>query len=285
MKNINISIVLYDSINECLEESILYLLGNNLINKIYIIDNSRNPVFSIVKGASEIIEYIHTGKNIGYGKGHNIALRLSMKERIKYHVVLNPDVKIYNTVIQDLYHFMESNPDVGLVMPKVLSPDGSIQYLCKLLPGPFDLLRRRFFNWGPFKKFNKKKDFIFELRFTNYERPMNVPFLSGCFMFIRTEVLQKVGLFDERFFLYCDDLDLSRRIHKVSKTVFYPYCSIYHEWGRGSYKNFRMLMIHIRDAIKYFNKWGWFNDSERKKINMAALKDIIDNSCTRDLKD
>nr|WP_028950943.1 hypothetical protein [Sulfurihydrogenibium subterraneum] len=65
---------------------------------------------------------------------------------------------------------------------------------------------------------------IYELRFTGYNKIMEVPYLSGCFMFIRTKVLEKVGLFDERFFMYLEDTELSRRIHKVSKTIFLSLC-------------------------------------------------------------
>lgn len=103
---------------------------------------------------------------------------------------------------------------------------------------------------------------------------MEVPYLSGCFMFIRTKVLEKVGLFDERFFMYLEDTDLSRRIHKISKTIYYPYVHIYHEYGKGSYKNLKLLKYHIDSAIKYFNKWGWFFDKERDFINKTTLKKL-----------
>lgn len=154
-------------------------------------------------------------------------------------------------------------------MPKVLYPDGEIQYLCKLLPSPFDLIFRRFV---PFEKWKDKRNEIYELRFTGYDEIMNIPYLSGCFMFLRVDILKKVGLFDERFFMYLEDTDLSRRIYRVAKNIFYPYVHIYHEYGKGSYKNKKLLMYHIQSAIKYFNKWGWFNDSERKKINQEILE-------------
>jgi GT2 family glycosyltransferase len=150
----------------------------------------------------------------------------------------------------------------------------TIQYLCKLLPTPFDLFGRRFLNSGPFKKIVEKGNEIYELRFTGYDKIMEVPYLSGCFMFIRTEVLKKVGFFDERFFMYLEDTDLSRRIHRVSKTVYYPEVSIYHEYGKGSYKNPKLLKYHLDSAIKYFNKYGWFFDKERDEINKKTLKKL-----------
>lgn len=272
MEAINVSIVLYKTPEKQLANVIESCLKSIYVSKIFLIDNSPTDKLKNIVQKDEKVIYIFTGKNLGYGKAHNIALKQSISEKIPYHLVLNPDIYFEPYVLEELYNFMEKNKDVGLVMPKVCSPDGSLQYLCKLLPTPLDLIGRRFLNWGPLKRWVERRNEIYELRFTKYNRIMEVPFLSGCFMFIRTKILQEVGLFDERFFLYCDDLDLSRRIHKFSKTVFYPYCTVTHEWGRGSYKKLNLLLYHIRDAIAYFNKWGWFMDKERKEINGRILK-------------
>ena len=72
--------------------------------------------------------------------------------------------------------------------------------------------------------------------------------------------------------MYLEDTDLSRRIYRVAKNIFYPYVHIYHNYGKGSYINKKLLRYHIQSAIKYFNKWGWFFDSERKKINQEILE-------------
>lgn len=102
---------------------------------------------------------------------------------------------------------------------------------------------------------------------------MEVPSLSGCFMFVRIAVLKKVGGFDERYFMYAEDLDLCRRIGKVSRTMYYPNVVVYHEYAKGSYKNRRLLRYHLSSVVKYFNKWGWVWDLDRKIIN----KRILDN--------
>ena len=274
MTKINGSIVLYHDEKEKVKKTIRSFLNTNLAAKLYLIDNSSNDNLKELKNIYERIEYIFNNANLGYGKAHNIAIRKSIDENIKYHLVLNPDIYFEEGVLEELYDFMEKNPDVGLVMPKVLYPDGKIQYLCKLLPTPLDLFGRRFLNKGPLKKYIEKRNEIYELRFTGYNKIMEVPYLSGCFMFIRTEVLKKVGLFDEKFFMYLEDTDLSRRIHRVAKTIYYPYVHIYHEHQKGSYKNLKLLKIHIESAIKYFNKWGWFNDPERDIINKKTLEKL-----------
>jgi len=244
-------------------------LSTRLSVKLYLIDNSSNDNLKELEKLDNRIVYIFNNANLGYGKAHNIAIKKSIGDGVPYHLVLNPDVYFDKGVIEELYEYMEENPDVGSVMPKVLYPDGELQYLCKLLPTPLDLILRRFI---PSKKWKEKRNEIYELRFTGYDKIMNIPYLSGCFMFLRVDILKKVGLFDERFFMYLEDTDLSRRIYRVTKNIFYPYVHIYHEYGKGSYKNKKLLMYHIQSAIKYFNKWGWFNDSERKKINQEILE-------------
>ena len=81
-----------------------------------------------------------------------------------------------------------------------------------------------------------------------------------------------MGLFDQRYFMYLEDYDLVRRIHKVSKTIFYPYVSVLHGHEKGSYKSVKLLFIHMKSAVKYFNKWGWFYDKERTTFNKATLE-------------
>ena len=113
------------------------------------------------------------------------------------------------------------------------------------------------------------------MQFTNYDKEMEVPALSGCFMFLRVDVLKKVGMFDERYFMYAEDLDLCRRIGEVSHTMFYPAVSVYHAYEKGSYKNKKLLKYHICSVIKYFNKWGWMFDAKRTHKNRECLRKLI----------
>lgn len=238
-------------------ESTLYLIDNSPT------DEARNLVIH-----SNIV-YIFNGKNLGFGGGHNIALRKAMESGSKYHVILNPDVYFNKGAIPDLYDFMESNVNIGLTMPKVLYPDGRLQPLCRLLPNPAMLIIRRFL---PFhKRLFAKLNMSHELHFSGYNKIMDVPFLSGCFMFLRIDALSQVGLFDERIFLYTEDMDLSRRIHLQFRTVFFPKVTIYHHHQRGSYHSMQLLLHNIHSAVLYFNKWGWFFDRQRKCINERVL--------------
>jgi hypothetical protein len=86
-------------------------------------------------------------------------------------------------------------------------------------------------------------------------------------MFLRSSVLKQVGLFDERFFMYMEDVDLCRRIGNKSRTMYYPDTFLFHGYTKGSYKSFDLALAHLQSAMKYFTKWGWFFDHERDRRN------------------
>jgi GT2 family glycosyltransferase len=201
------------------------------------------------------MEYLFTGSNLGFGAGHNLAIRRSL-ETSRYHLVFNPDVRFGSGVLETLYNYMEANPTIGVVMPKVLYPDGSTQYLCKKLPTPFDLILRRFVP-GTVKSLFRGWFDRYEFRDKNYNEVMDVPCLSGCFMFLRVSALRETGAFDERYFMYLEDVDLFRRIGMKFRTVYFPAVSICHDYAKGSYRNIRLMLHHSSSALKYFNKWGW----------------------------
>ncbi len=237
----------------------------SVVHRLYIIDNSAHDALRSLEQISQKIRYIHNINN-GY-PAHNIAIREAIELGANYHIVINPDIYFEPEAIELLSDYMDLHEDVGQVMPKVLYPNGELQYLCKLLPTPMDLFLRKFLP----KRFMHRKRSRFELRFSGYDREMNIPYLSGCFMFLRIKALLEVGLFDERFFMYAEDIDLCRRIHQKYKTIYYPQAVITHAHEAASYKNKKLSRIHIHNIIQYFNKWGWIIDPERTKINKATL--------------
>jgi len=266
------SVVAYNTQKTYLQK-VIACLENSLVDKIFVVDNASNTdLKAFVQGLSEKITYIQGQGNVGYGAANNIAIREAMKLGAKYHLVLNPDVEFAEGTLEMLTTFMDEHPDVGVVQPKALYPNGNTQYLCKLLPTPTDLIFRRFLSRT---QTNNKRTKQYELH--SKDRSLthfDIPFLSGCFLFLRIDTLQQIGLFDERFFLYLEDVDLSRRIQHFARTAFYPSTTITHTYGKGSYKKTYLLLQHITSAVKYFNKWGWFSDKSRDEINQRMLKNI-----------
>ena len=267
MKKLNVSIVLFNSEFNQIVSLINILKSDSSVNNIYLIDNSpkQNDAFQIFEP-----NYVFTGKNLGYGAGHNIAIRNTIQEEIKYHLVLNSDISLDSNVLRVLLQKIDIDSQIGMIMPKVLNLDGTVQLLPKLLPTPFHLLFRVISPLGWLFSSMLEKYTL-----SNFEaEELNAPIISGCFSLFRVEALKKVGLFDESFFMYFEDFDLSRRIHSTYKTIYYPKVSVIHVHERGAAKSFKLFKIFIKSAIIYFNKYGWFFDRDRKKINNSVLNQI-----------
>lgn len=265
---INSTIVLYNNDKILLERAIHSFLDTELKVKLYLIDNSETDELKYLATLDDRIEYSFNNKNLGFGVAHNIALQKSIDDNVPYHLVLNPDVYYEGGVVEELLEYMDKNKDVANVMPKVYYPDGKLQHLCKMLPTPMELIVRRFI---PFRKVVERMNEKFELHSSGYDKEMNIPYLSGCFMLLRTSHLEDVGLFDGDIFLHMEDLDLNRRLHIKYKTMFYPHVSIVHVHAKESHKRRDQLILHIKSTIYYFNKWGWFLDGDRRKINRELL--------------
>jgi GT2 family glycosyltransferase len=262
---LNVSIVLYKHVPAEIAPLVDTLRKSEVVSAIFLVDNSpsKRPEFNELDAT-----YIFNNSNLGYGVAHNIAIKQTVNKSIPYHLVLNPDIAFEPEILQEIATYMNNNPKIGLLMPKILYPTGEIQYLCKLIPTPFDLIFRRFLP----ERWTRKRRARFELRDTGYDHIMDVPYLSGCFMFLRTDAIRRVGMFDRQFFMYPEDIDLSRRIHRKFRTVYYPNVQVIHNHAQESYTNTKLLFIHIVNMIKYFNKWGWIFDKERKQVNKEILQ-------------
>jgi GT2 family glycosyltransferase len=257
------SIVLYktqlDHIDGLLSE-----LAAGGVAQLYVVDNTPGPpavntaeaVTRLVDGFAARgapLELHYPGKNLGYGRGHNIAIMPSTL-KYKYHLICNPDITLGKHTLQVLYDFMEANPEVGLCMPKLVGPDGETHFCCRRSPVALDYLSQLILprSWG-----KRRKDSL-ELRSRDYDQSMEVPCLSGCFMFFRSDVLRRLGGFDERFFLYFEDLDLCARARKLGKNVYWPYTHVVHERQSGHRSSWRLKARFAASACRYFAKWGWF---------------------------
>ena len=271
MKNLTVSIVTYHTdiaeLQCCIES-----LQSPVVKTIYVVDNSSRDYIAQFCAKNNIV-YIPS-ENVGYGAAHNKAMRLAIQAGSPYHLVINSDIYFSPSVLSTLIDYMDTRPDVAQVHPRVTYPDGTLQYTVRMLPTPFDLILRRFMP----AFLSQKRDYKYLLKFANHDCEMNVPYHQGSFMLFRTDALSKVGLFDERFFMYPEDIDITRRMHTHYRTMYYPAVSIVHNHRAESYKSVRMLRIHIVNMIRYFNKWGWFCDAERRRINRQLLSELCSDN-------
>ncbi len=276
MPSLTASLVIYRTPPAELAELFASLQTSSLVSIWVVVDNAAGEAPGNAFALRQAVEaaggrYLAAPANVGFGAGHNLALRALTSEPADYHLMVNPDVTFGTDVLPALAAVLDARPHVAWVMPRILYSDGRLQGLCKLLPTPMDFALRRFFPSVAQRLFQTQMD-RYELRgIENLEMP-GVPFLSGCFVLARRAVLQAVGGFDERYFLYLEDVDLGRRVARHGDLLYYPHVSITHGYHRGSHKNFKLMGIFILSSIAYFNRWGWFFDKERRRRNRTALK-------------
>ena len=267
-KYITVSIVLYHTEVIEITKTIRSILSSIKNLTLYLIDNSQNDDLKVLRELDSRINYFHNPSNPGFGAAHNIAIQKAMQVGIKYHFIVNPDIYFEDNVILPMIEYMQKDQSIGMMMPKILNLDGTAQNLPKLLPSPLSILLRKV----------KKPTFIYqkfinfyELRQVAEDSIYNAPILSGCFTLLNLDAVKKVGMYDDSFFMYFEDWDLSRRMHNKYKTIYYPLVSVYHGYESGANKSLKLFLIFIQSAFNYFNKWGWFFDNDRKQINKNAL--------------
>ena len=215
--------------------------------KLYIIDNgSTDGTADFFKDFD--VTVIENGKNIGFGAAHNKALNLSLG---KYHFIINPDILVKSDVLSDMADFMDENPDVALSMPNILNGDGTVQYLPKEIPTARYLFLGRLARLGGvFKKI--REEYVWADR--EIKAPTKIDFCSGCFMCISSQVFKDLGGFDERYFMYLEDVDLTLRAKSFGKAVIIPKISVTHSWERESAKKLKYLFIHLSSARKFLRR-------------------------------
>lgn len=242
---LSVSVVAYNNPEEilaCLESLQRYTRAYPAA--IYLSDNSTaRPVAGAVREAFPGVIVLDNGANLGFGAGHNKVLPLLDSD---FHAIVNPDITLKDDALAKMVDYMRAHPEVGLMMPDILNPDGSRQILPKRDPRwiymfggkIFPALRRRYCRAGE-----------------AFDGPTEIEFCSGCFSLIRTELFRELGGYDERYFLYMEDADLSREVRKSRKVLFFPDAKVYHAWHQDTVHHLSALKLHLSSARKYFRKW------------------------------
>jgi GT2 family glycosyltransferase len=229
----------------------------------FIVDNSVDKnYFSKIKLLTDqqkvtdffMIALIDSGKNLGYGKGNNLILDDLVS---RYHLVVNPDVYVATDSLLLAVEYMESHEDTALISPKVRS-DAKVLHVIKNYPDCLTLALR----------FMDKPalNAIFSQRLASYQREDldnqfsdDVLLSGGCFMFFRSSVFKALGGFDQRYFMYFEDYDLSLRLKKLEggRSVYCPEVEVFHMGGYVRRKSFRHYLYFVTLAFKFFNRHGW----------------------------
>lgn len=249
MLDLSVGIVTYNSEKEIC--SLLKSITDNTSGidyNITVIDNaSTDNTVKLVKENFPSVEVMAADENLGFGHGHNKMLGAQSR----YYAVINPDITVDSNVLCSLVKYLDENPDVAMVTPKILNADGTEQHLPKRKPTKKYMLLGRLSRYiGVFKPIRDE----YTMSNAAIDKPTEIEFCTGCFMVMRTDLFKKVGGFDEQFFMYLEDADLTDRIRRYGKVIFNPDYSVIHNWEGGSSKSLKLIKIHFRSMGKYFKK-------------------------------
>ncbi|MCL5783784.1 MAG: glycosyltransferase family 2 protein [Patescibacteria group bacterium] len=191
---------------------------------IWVVDNNSSD--DSLQKAQKLfpkLNYILNQENVGFTKGNNLALRQVKSE---YILILNPDTEVLPKTLETLLDYLENHPQVGAISPKVELSDGSLDWAShRGFPTPLASLLYYVF----------KNDSLYHLTNRDFSQPHEVDSLTGAFILTKKEVLDKVGLFDEEYYMYADDIDLCFRIKKAGyKIIYFSKVKIIHYKGISS---------------------------------------------------
>ncbi|MBP3234226.1 MAG: glycosyltransferase family 2 protein [Eubacterium sp.] len=249
---ITASIVTYnnaETIEKCIDSILRETEKKNYKFRLYIYDNASSDITpEILSTYSDRVKVIYSDANRGFGYGHNYIIR---RVRSDIHFVVNPDIYIDEDVFGQMAEYLTDNPDTGLITPKILSNDGSIQPIPKYGPS----IRFSFIGNLPGFKWLRRK---YSRTDENLSDATDIEFCTGCFFGAKTGYLKEVHGFSPEYFIYCEDSDLSKKVLADNKRIiYYPYVNAYHNWSRDNTHHLKGFAMFIRSLIIYFNKWGW----------------------------
>lgn len=233
----------------------------NLEHEIIVVDNgSRDGTAGEFKDILPDVKVLRVPKNLGFAAGNNLGIQTAKGKNI---LILNPDIVIKSGEIEKMVFYLNSHPEIGILAPKLLNPDGTLQYSCFHFPKFFTpFYRRTFLGNLPFGEAELKEYLMSDW---DHKEIREVDWCLGACLLVKKEDFLSMGFFDEDFFLYFEDADLCRRFHEAKKkVVYFPEASVIHFHRRESAGTGLISFIfkkttreHIKSWIRYFRKWGF----------------------------
>lgn len=226
--------------------------------EILVVDNTETPdLDEAFQSEFPEVRVLASGKNLGMGAGNNFGVR---EAKGTFFLILNPDTIVRADAVRILFDFMRERDDVGIAGPKLLNPDETLQYSCLRFPRVWTPILRRTF-LGRFAADHLGRYLMADF---DHESTRDVDWMIGSCLMIRSDFYRNMGGFDERFFMYFEDIDLCRRAWRAGfRVVYCPQAVVVHDHTRGSARTrwfiapFTSLLAreHIKSWIRYTLKW------------------------------
>lgn len=232
---------------------------SGLSYEIIVVDNdSRDGIEQMLSEEFPTVRFIQTGSNIGFAKGNNTGMKEAKGE---YIMILNPDIFVLPESVNSMVSYMKQHPEIGMLGPKLLNGDRTIQYSCRTFITPWTVLYRRTILGRT--KAGKKHLQKYLMENDSHDQIKEVDWIMGACQLVRAKDLEKVGMYDGRFFLYVEDMEWCRRFWMNGlKVVYYPQASMIHLHEQSSattlwgfLKWTPTVRMHINSYIKYWLKY------------------------------
>ena len=234
----------------------VYLIDNSEVSELLLADFEDCQRQADQLGVE--LRLIHGQGNVGYGAAHNLIIN---NLNTGFHLMLNPDVVLDRQFLDAGINYLIDHDDVAVAVPMASHENHERQFLCKRYPSVLTLFVRGFLPRNLHKLFSKRLA-RYEMRDLQGDQiNKDIPIGSGCCMLSRSSVLTAVNGFDERYFLYFEDFDLSLRIRRHGRIVYLPTMKIIHGGGYAARKGLSHVRMFVRSAIRFFSihGWRWFN--------------------------
>lgn len=239
-----------EDLHACLES--LRTCAHEARFEVVVVDNaSQDGSADMVAQCFPEFRLLRQSTNLGFTGGHNLATR----ERWGRHVaLLNSDTVVHPGAIRTLMQFWDEHPEAGIIGPKLLNPDGSLQFSCRRFPNPVAALFRNTLLGRLFPNNRYTREYLMTDWPHSQER--EVDWLSGAAMFIRGEVVDQVGVLDDHLFMFCEDVDLCKRAWQAGfKVMYVPQAVVTHAIGRSTDQvPNRMVARFHRSMFRYYLK-------------------------------
>ena len=235
-----------DLLERCIES--IFSTINGMLFEVIVFDNaSTDSSVSMVRSRFPSVHLIDNKQNLGFGGANNQAFNISRGE---YILLLNPDTVLHPHAISHLVSYLEQNLNVGVVGPKLINPDGSIQ----LSAHPKPTLFREFWRLFHLDRIIPKSQYPDNYFNTNSVR--NVDVLKGACMLFRRTVIEQIGFFDDQFFMYSEEVDLCVRILEAGWHIrWIPQAEVTHLGGQSTNQVADTMFLELyRNKIRYFRK-------------------------------
>lgn len=239
-----------DDLRACLA-SLRALRDETSFEVIVVDNNSEDGSAEMVAREFPEFRLLAQSRNLGFTGGHNLAIA---QRRGRHAMLLNSDTIVHPGALAELLAALEADPRAGIVGPKLLNPDGSLQYSCRRFPTPATALFRNTLLGRMFPRNRFTREYL--MQDWPHDRTREVDWLSGAAMVIRDRVLETVGALDPGYFMFCEDTDLCRRAWKAGwKVLYVPRAIVTHAIGRSTDKApNRMIVRFHRSLFRYYLK-------------------------------